>query len=86
MAHSFAPPQALRVGGREFQIAPLGALAAQGFAVDRLPYSLRILLENLLRRQGEPGVTEEGILALAGWKPGAPGDRDIAFMSARVLL
>jgi aconitate hydratase len=86
MVQSSAPSQHFRAGGRDYRIAPLADLAAQGFAIERLPYSLKILLENLLRRRGLPGVTEEGIAALAGWRPGAPADRDIAFMPARVLL
>jgi aconitate hydratase len=86
MDESLAAPQTLRVGDREYRYAPLAALASQGFAIDRLPYSLKILLENLLRRRGQAGVTEEGIAALAGWRPGDPVDREIAFMPARVLL
>jgi aconitate hydratase len=86
MDNTPASSRTLRVGDRTYRIAPLAELAGQGFAVDRLPYSLRVLLENLLRRRGKAGVTEEGIAAVAGWRPGAPSDRDIAFMPARVLL
>jgi aconitate hydratase A / 2-methylisocitrate dehydratase len=78
--------ETLSVGGREYRIAPLAAAARPGQRLSRLPYSLRILLENLLRRRGEPGVTEEGIAALLDWQPKAVPSREIAFMPARVLL
>ena len=78
--------ETLRVGGREYRIAPLASAARDGQRLSRLPYSLRILLENLLRRQGEPGVTAEGIAALLEWEPKAVPSREIAFMPARVLL
>ncbi len=81
-----APAATLRVGGRDYRIAPLGAVARPERPLSRLPYSLRILLENLLRRQGEPGVTAEGIAALLDWQPQAVPAREIAFMPARVLL
>src|SRR6185503_3308778 len=78
--------ETLRVGGRDYRIAPLSAAARPGQRLSRLPYSLRILLENLLRRQGEPGVTAESIGALLDWQPQAVTSREIAFMPARVLL
>jgi aconitate hydratase len=80
-----AQQQTLRIGGRDYRIASLAA-AASAERLARLPYSLRILLENLLRRQGEPGVTPEGIAALLEWEPQAAPSREIAFMPARVLL
>ncbi|HEV8240280.1 MAG TPA: aconitate hydratase AcnA [Thermoanaerobaculia bacterium] len=80
------PAETLSVGGREYRIAPLAAAVTAGQKLSRLPYSLRILLENLLRRQGEPGVTAEGIAALLEWQPKAVPSREIAFMPARVLL
>ncbi len=82
--------ETLRVGGREYRIAPLASAGTHSGEsrqrLSRLPYSLRILLENLLRRQGEPGVTAEGIAALLEWEPKAVPSREIAFMPARVLL
>jgi len=81
-----APAETLSVGGRDYRIASLAAVARDGARLSRLPYSLRILLENLLRRQGEPGVTAEGIAALLEWQPQAVPSREIAFMPARVLL
>jgi aconitate hydratase len=82
--------ETLRVGGRDYRIAALASAAAHSAEtaqrLSRLPYSLRILLENLLRRQGEPGVDAEGIAALLEWQPTAAPSREIAFMPARVLL
>jgi aconitate hydratase len=86
MADRMAPPRTLRVGSKEYRYAPLAALAAHGHSVERLPYALKVLLENLLRREGEPGVGREGIEAIAGWDPAAAPSREIAFMPARVLL
>ncbi|HUG43094.1 MAG TPA: aconitate hydratase AcnA [Acidobacteriota bacterium] len=54
--------------------------------MDRLPFSLRILLENLLRFEDGQSVKREDIEALAGWKPGQGADREIAFSPARVVL
>ncbi|MFO7276669.1 MAG: aconitate hydratase AcnA [Pseudomonadota bacterium] len=83
---SFGARSSLRVGAREHEIFHLGALARHGLDVHRLPYSLRILLENLLRHEDGVTVTADDIRALAGWNPSAPADREIAFMPARVLL
>jgi len=63
----------------------LGALSGLG-DLARLPFSLRIVLENLLRRVDGVVVTEEDVAALAGWRPGVFSDREIAFLPARVLL
>ncbi len=81
----FAPTR-LEVGGREYKMAHLPSLEKRGFAVGRLPYGMRILLENLLRRVGEPGVTADDVEAVAGWDPAARPAQEIAFMPARVLL
>jgi len=86
MNDSFGSRGTLRVGGREVRIARLAALEARGFNVSRLPYALRILLENLLRREDGAGVTADDVAALAGWEPAAAPSREIAFMPARVLL
>ncbi|MGX2039900.1 aconitate hydratase AcnA [Methylocaldum sp. MU1018] len=72
----------LRVGGREYAIYRLDAAGD----VSRLPYSLRILLENLLRNEDGVTVTREDIEALAGWDPKHPPRREIAFSPARALL
>jgi aconitate hydratase A / 2-methylisocitrate dehydratase len=86
MKDSFGSRATLRVGGREFRLSRLDALEKRGANVSRLPYSLRILLENLLRREDGATVTAGEIEALAGWQPQAVPAREIAFMPARVLL
>ena len=86
MHDSFGSRATLRVGGREVRLARLDALEARGLNVSRLPYALRILLENLLRREDGTVVTADEIAALAGWDPKAIPSREIAFMPARVLL
>ncbi len=86
MNDSFGSRATLRVAGREVRIARLDALDARGFNVSRLPYALRILLENLLRREDGLVVTASEIEALATWDPKATPSREIAFMPARVLL
>jgi aconitate hydratase A / 2-methylisocitrate dehydratase len=75
-----------RVGGREVRLVRLDALESRGFDVARLPYALRILLENLLRREDGLGVTADDIASLASWDPKGVPSREIAFMPARVLL
>ncbi|HVT57530.1 MAG TPA: aconitate hydratase [Thermoanaerobaculia bacterium] len=84
MKDSFGSRATLSVGGRLLHIARLDALEEYGVA--RLPYSLRILLENLLRREDGGVVTASEIEALARWEPRAVPSREIAFMPARVLL
>ena len=75
----------MKVGARSFEIFRLDALTRAGYDVQRLPYSLRILLENLLRTEDGIIVTADDVKALAGWTPGS-APREIAFTPARVLL
>ncbi len=86
MTDSFGSHSTLRVGGRDYRIARLDALDKKGAAVSRLPYAMRILLENLLRREDGAVVTGAEIEAVAHWDPAAAPSREIAFMPARVLL
>jgi aconitate hydratase len=88
MTDTFHSHATLRLGGREVRIARLSALNGQGGIGDvaRLPYAMRILLENLLRREDGGAVTAEEIRAVATWDPAAAPSREIAFMPARVLL
>ena len=65
--NSFGSRSILRVGKREFEIYRLDALEKQGCAVAHLPFSLRILLENLLRREDGKAVKADDIRALASW-------------------
>jgi aconitate hydratase len=79
--------QTLKLGGREVTIYPLEALEKTGQThLDRLPYSIRVLLENALRHQGHGFVTAEHVAALAGWTPASAGRGEIPFLPARVVL
>ena len=77
----------IRAGGQTVQIYSLPALEKAGFAgVSRLPYSMKILLENLLRREDDAFVKADDIRALAQWNAAANVEKEISFMPARVLL
>ncbi len=85
--NSFGTRQALPIAGRPIQMYSLPALAAAGFPeVSRLPYSLKILLENLLRHEDGRFVKPADIEALARWDVKSAAQREISFMPARVLL
>ncbi|MGB5591842.1 MAG: aconitate hydratase AcnA [Gammaproteobacteria bacterium] len=84
MTNSFDARSVLQVDDREFAIYRLDAL--EGTRVNRLPYALKILLENLLRHEDGVNVTRENILALANWDPTAEPSEEIAFTPARVIL
>ncbi|MGZ8398846.1 MAG: aconitase family protein, partial [Gemmatimonadales bacterium] len=86
MTNTFGARSTLKVGGRTFEIFRLDALKKAGIDVRRLPFSLRILLENLLRTEDGVIVTAEDIEALARWTPDSGSAREIAFTPARVLL
>jgi aconitate hydratase len=86
MANSFDARSTLKVGGRAYEIFRLDSMARAGIEVQRLPYSLRILLEGLLRTEDGVTVSRDDIEALARWSPSAPPTREIAFTPARVLL
>ena len=87
MSNSFGTLSTLSAGGAEVSYHSLEALERAGFPlVSRLPYSLKVLLENLLRREDGRGVTADDVRALAEWDPAAGGAKEIAFMPARVLL
>jgi len=85
MSNSFNSRTKLSVQGKHYTIYKLAALEQQ-FQVSRLPYSLKILLENLLRLEDGVTVTRDDIEALAQWEPKAKPAREIAFSPARVLL
>jgi aconitate hydratase len=84
--NSFGSRSTLKVGKREFEIHRLSALEKAGMAPGRLPFSLRILLENLLRNEDGKSVKESDVRTLAAWDPAAEPSKEIAFMPARVLL
>src|SRR5687768_6346846 len=85
--NSFGTRTEIQVGGKPVQIYSLPALEKAGFpGVSRLPYSMKILLENLLRREDNAFVKADDIRALAGWNATANVQQEISFMPARVLL
>jgi aconitate hydratase len=84
--NTFASRSKLRVNDREYEICRLDALDQHGCPPHRLPYSLRILLENLLRTENGRSVTADDIRFVARWEPQAVPDKEIAFTPARVLM
>jgi aconitate hydratase len=84
---SFGARKALTVDGQSYEIFRLDLLERSGFGkVSRLPVSLKVLLENLLRQEDDHHVVKADIEALAGWNPTAKQEKEIAFMPARVLM
>ena len=86
MTDPFGARATLDVGGRSVSIFSLGALARAGLPVERLPYSMKVLLENLLRTLDGQTVRPEDVEAVARWDPSAEPGREIAFTPSRVLL
>jgi aconitate hydratase len=84
--NSFDSRATLSSGNRSYTIYRLPALEARGFNLGRLPFSLKILLENLLRREDGINVTAGDIEFLAKWEAKAEPSREIAYMPARVLM
>jgi len=72
--------------GKSFGFYSLKKLAEKHSSVARLPFSLKILLENLLRHEDGINITDKDIAALANWDPAAEPDQEIAFTPARVVL
>ena len=85
-ANSFGCRTALRVGDREFTVFSLAFLEVMFPGIAHLPFSVRVLLENLLRREDGRFVHAEDVEALARWQPLAVSDKEIAFTPSRVLL
>ncbi|MFN2338352.1 MAG: aconitate hydratase AcnA, partial [Gammaproteobacteria bacterium] len=85
MNDSFSTRGTLPVGGKTYEIFRLTRLTEQD-RVSRLPYSLKLLLENLLRYEDGKTVLADDIRALIQWDPQAEPDREIAFRPARVLM
>jgi aconitate hydratase len=83
--NSFGAQNTLEVAGRKYELFRLDALQ-QRFDVARLPFSLKVLLENLLRTEGNGSVSMADIEALAGWDASAQPSKEIAFTPARVLM
>jgi aconitate hydratase len=84
---SFSTRKVLRIGSQAYDIFGLDVLEQAGFKnVSRLPVSLKVLLENLLRQEDGHHVNKGDIEALANWNPKVKSDKEIAFMPARVLM
>jgi aconitate hydratase len=86
MSNSFNALSTFKVGDRTFRYYRLDALTDSGVDLARLPFSLKILLENLLRNEDGTTVTAEDIVGLGEWDPKAIPSREIAFRPSRVLL
>ncbi|MEO6398296.1 MAG: aconitate hydratase AcnA, partial [Tepidiformaceae bacterium] len=85
--NSFGSLSQLPAGGTSYDYFRLSALTDAGIGhVGQLPFSLKILLENLLRTEDGRAVDEDDVRALASWLPNAGVDREIAFTPSRVLL
>ena len=85
MLDSFNSRDTLTVGGRSVAFYRLDSVL-KGQAATRLPFTQRVLLENLLRREDGDAVSREDIEALANWRPNSGEEREVAFAPARVLL
>ncbi len=84
--NSFGTRTPLAVGGDTYQIYSLPALAKTYPGVTRLPFSMKVLLENLLRREDNAFVKADDIKAVASWDATGSAEKEISFMPARVLL
>ncbi len=85
MSDSYGARDVLAVAGREYEVFRLGALQDR-FDVDRLPYSLKVLLENALRLEDGDSVTAADVEAIASWDAAATPSDEIPFQPARVLM
>jgi aconitate hydratase len=85
-SNSFGARATFRVGNKEYELYRLDALDKQGISTKHLPFSLRILLENLLRTEDGRNVTKGEIRALAAWNKNSKPEKEIAFTPSRVLL
>src|SRR3954469_17688440 len=84
--NSFGAKSVLDVGGTEYQAYRLDAVSGDGVDVASLPYSLKVLLENLPRTEDGANITADDIRALAGWDADADPSKEIQFTPARVIM
>src|ERR687889_2459534 len=84
--NSFNAKETLNVGDNAYEIYRLGAVTGEGLDVDSLPFSLKVLLENLLRTEDGGDITADHIKAIAGWDASAAPDQEIQFTPARVIM
>ena len=82
---SFGARTTLSVDGKKYEIHKLEALERRGFNLSRMPYSIKVMLENVVRREDGMVVTTEQVETVARWSP-KPPEREFSFMPARVLL
>jgi aconitate hydratase len=85
-ANSFGARATFKAGNKEYELYRIDALDKQGISTKHLPFSLRILLENLLRTEDGRNVTKDEIRALAAWNKNSKPEKEIAFTPSRVLL
>jgi aconitate hydratase len=85
-ADSFGAKGSLQVGDDTYTIYRLSAVHGDGLDVESLPYSLKVLLENLLRCENGSDITADDVRALAGWDAGADPSEEIQFSPARVIM
>jgi aconitate hydratase len=85
-SNSFGARATFKVGNKEYELYRIDALDNQGISTKHLPFSLRILLENLLRTEDGRNVTKEEVRALAAWNKNSKPEKEIAFTPSRVLL
>ncbi len=83
---SFGAKGTLKVGEQSYEVYRLSAVTGDGLDVESLPYSLKVLLENLLRTEDGADITADDIRALAGWDAEAEPDKEIQFTPARVIM
>src|SRR6266496_2283436 len=87
LSDPFGARASLDVGDKQFLIYSLAKLGQQtGADLSRLPFSIRVVLEALLRNVGDGFTSTEDVMALANWTPDSVGSREVAFTPARVLL
>ena len=84
--NSFGARATFKVGNKQYELYRLDALDKQGISTRHLPFSLRILLENLLRTEDGRNVTKDEVRALAAWNKSSKPEKEIAFTPSRVLL
>ncbi|MDQ4051557.1 MAG: aconitase family protein, partial [Actinomycetota bacterium] len=83
---SFGAKSALDVDGKSYEIFRLDAVTGDGLDVSSLPFSLKVLLENLLRTEDGADITADDIKAIAGWDADADPSQEIQFTPARVIM
>src|SRR5580658_1104650 len=85
-SNSFGARATFKVGNKEYELYRIDALDKQGTSTKHLPFSLRILLENLLRTEDGRNVTKEEIRALAAWNSNSKPEKEIAWSPGRGCL